>query len=111
MKFSPYRFLWISNIHCLVFMQLVKTEINGSVIEVKVTRASSYRQPSTELTVNGQQKSLSKQVLVRQNQQVVALVECTNEQCEIKSSQYGIYVRIHIDRVQVEVSFSSFLLI
>lgn len=85
---------------------MVKTVIEQTNIEVQVTKAISYRRASTQLTINGQPRSLNsqQQILVKQNQQTLAIVECSDEQCEIKSSQHGLYVRISIDTVKVEVS-------
>lgn len=90
----------------LHLFQRVETTIEDTRIEIEVTQPSTYGSTVASLKINGQPKQITsrQQIVVKQQDKVLAIVECENQQCEIKSSKHGLYVRVNLERVKVEVS-------
>jgi hypothetical protein len=83
----------------------LKVIIGSSKIEIELAPRTSFTPSSLKIMINGQQKYLdaNKRLLVKEQQKTVGVVECSDEQCEIKSGQHGLYVRVNGEKVKVEL--------
>lgn len=87
---------------------MVKIILESSKIEINLQPGSFYRSSFPQVSINGEQKQLesNQQLIVKQQQQPMAVIKCTEQQCEIDSGKHGLYVKISMDRIKVEVNIS-----
>lgn len=86
-------------------LQELKTVVGSNKIQVIFTPASPFAAQQMKIMVNDVQRTLdsNQQVVVEESGKQSAIVQCDKIRCEILSEQYGVFVTIDSERVQVEV--------
>lgn len=87
-------------------LQELKAIVGSNKIQISFTPSTAFSNQQMKVKVNDVQRALdsNQQVVVEESGRRSATVQCDNVRCEIISEQYGVYVSINSERVQVEVS-------